>query len=653
LTALRGGLLSARAMTAGLLSLDMIVRTQVADAGRVADGVALTARPRLGGYVRVLSPPSCSRCAILAGRWYRWNQGFLRHPRCDCRHLPSAEADGGTLTTSPRRYFESLSEAEQRRVFTVAGARAIRDGADLSQVVNARRGMTTTVVGGRRLRTTTESTTRRGVRPGRPRLMPEEIYRIAGDDRDEAIRLLSQHGYLSGPTAAARLLVRRQLALAADQAADLNKLTVVRLRGLAKERGVKIPSGARKADIVRLLGGAADELEQMTVAQLRTLAGDRGVKVLSRDRKADLVAKLRASGASGRTGTALGDPNKMTVAQLRKLAADNGLRVPSGLRKADVIAHIRFWERGSARRRILVPEAAVKAPAPAAPRPGLPSELTGSGRDWKTLLREDTGMVPVPVRDLEVPGAGGYILKSGQAYRIDGVVYLVEDEATSAREFMRALTAQRVVEEFRAVHDSLPGASRYQSGYAWLAGRNPADAYWAERYNRPDFVSAATAGDGGVRMWNRRGDVLGPLASRDSLMHEFGHNVSSVAAHLDLHDHSRAWTSAADSDAVARRPTNIGYTGDLMYRARRIDWQYRAGKGYPLGVTEYGKSSVMEDYAESMAFYLAGEIGQGQIKRGGPRLPIYFRDLFPARAAVLDRLFPEIARRQRAAIAAR
>jgi hypothetical protein len=78
-------------------------------------------------------------------------------------------------------------------VFGQAGAAAIRDGADLGQVVNARRGMYTAA--GRSL--TVESTTRRGVAPGKVRLMPEQIYREARGDRDEAIRLLKRFGYLT------------------------------------------------------------------------------------------------------------------------------------------------------------------------------------------------------------------------------------------------------------------------------------------------------------------------------------------------------------------------------------------------------------------------------------------------------------------------
>jgi hypothetical protein len=176
----------ARGMAAGRFALDLIVRTQVADACRVADGVALTARPQLGGYVRMLSMPSCARCVLLAGKRYRWNTGFQRHPRCDCRHIPAPEDAAGDLRTDPRSYFHSLPASEQDRVFTQAGAQAIRDGADIGRVVNARDGMYT--AGGHTFTHTAAQ--------ARPRLMPEGIYAEAKGDRQEAIRLLKLHGFL-------------------------------------------------------------------------------------------------------------------------------------------------------------------------------------------------------------------------------------------------------------------------------------------------------------------------------------------------------------------------------------------------------------------------------------------------------------------------
>jgi hypothetical protein len=77
-----------RALASGGVVLDLIVRTQVADAGRVADQVAMVARPRASGYVRMLVGRSCSRCAILAGRRYGWSAGFQRHPRLPMRLHP-------------------------------------------------------------------------------------------------------------------------------------------------------------------------------------------------------------------------------------------------------------------------------------------------------------------------------------------------------------------------------------------------------------------------------------------------------------------------------------------------------------------------------------------------------------------------------------
>lgn len=184
-----GGASPARAMTAGGFTLDLIARTQVADAGRVADGVAIASRPQLAGYVRVVAGKTCARCLILAGKRYRWNAGFLRHPRCDCRHVPVAELADGDVT-NPRAYFESLDPGAQDDLLGKAGAQAVRDGADMARVVNARRGVYT--ADGRQF--TTEATTRRGI--GRPvRLMPEQIFRDA-KDRDDAIRLLRLHGYI-------------------------------------------------------------------------------------------------------------------------------------------------------------------------------------------------------------------------------------------------------------------------------------------------------------------------------------------------------------------------------------------------------------------------------------------------------------------------
>ncbi|MET0521485.1 MAG: hypothetical protein ABW156_05840 [Jiangellaceae bacterium] len=183
---IKGGATTGQALASGRYMLDLITRTQVADAGRVAVGTAVAARPQVTGYVRMIVGKTCSRCLILAGRRYRWNAGFNRHPRCDCRHVPFAEDVPGDIQTNPKAYFDSLDRAGQDELLGKDGAEAVRSGADIAKVVNARRGIQT--ADGRLY--TREAAGRR------PRLMPEQIFRDA-KDRDDAIRLLRLHGYIT------------------------------------------------------------------------------------------------------------------------------------------------------------------------------------------------------------------------------------------------------------------------------------------------------------------------------------------------------------------------------------------------------------------------------------------------------------------------
>lgn len=245
--ALDKGWALAPAMRAGRASVRRIAHTQIGDAGRAAAGVDIAARPGVG-WTRMLTGKSCSRCAVLAGRVYRWNAGFDRHPQDDCVHVATSAAAAlrEGLVDDPKVYFDSLSREEQDKRFTKAGAQAIRDGADIGQIVNARRGMSTagrdqfgnrvgrlapTQVFGQDVFTTLEGTTRRGLAGQRliaegarlsgeraetvrritrkgevervvtrqrvqiPRLMPETIYQMA-KDRDDALRLLRRFGYI-------------------------------------------------------------------------------------------------------------------------------------------------------------------------------------------------------------------------------------------------------------------------------------------------------------------------------------------------------------------------------------------------------------------------------------------------------------------------
>lgn len=195
LTGIKAGLSVDRAMATGLNELLLMSSTQVSDAGRVAGGVAIASRDTETGYIRMISSGACSRCAILAGKFYRWNAGFERHPRCKCFHVPAnLSSPAASMRTDPYEYFDSLSSADQDRIFGVANSAAIHDGADIYQVVNAQRGMNAAGM------KTTEGTSKRGYYRGisgsKVRLTPEAIYKLNGNDRVAAMADLEKYGYI-------------------------------------------------------------------------------------------------------------------------------------------------------------------------------------------------------------------------------------------------------------------------------------------------------------------------------------------------------------------------------------------------------------------------------------------------------------------------
>lgn len=155
---------------------ERLVESLVQDAGRAAESVAVATRTEIG-WVRQLTPPSCSRCVVLAGRIYRYSDGFLRHPGDDCITVPVKEGDD-TRVEEPLE----LVRKRQVRGLSKADIKALEDGADFGQVVNVRSRKAGLSEAGRVL-----------ARAGRP--TPEGIYRSTGS-RDEALALLKRHGYI-------------------------------------------------------------------------------------------------------------------------------------------------------------------------------------------------------------------------------------------------------------------------------------------------------------------------------------------------------------------------------------------------------------------------------------------------------------------------
>ncbi|MEV5542803.1 hypothetical protein AB0L13_38875 [Saccharopolyspora shandongensis] len=82
--------------------------TEISDAARSAVQIAETAHPGAAGHERVVRLPACDRCIVLAGKFYRYSTGFLRHPRCDCTMVPVSRAGwrDGQPENTPAELFE-------------------------------------------------------------------------------------------------------------------------------------------------------------------------------------------------------------------------------------------------------------------------------------------------------------------------------------------------------------------------------------------------------------------------------------------------------------------------------------------------------------------------------------------------------------------
>jgi hypothetical protein len=155
--------------TATSEAFDRLVASLVQDAGRTAAAMDLARRPALTGHVRSLNLPSCSRCVILAGRVYRYSEGFKRHPLCDCLMTPTTDAVGQDLVTDPG---EALARGQVTGL-SKGDLKAIENGADLGKVVNVRSKKAGLTVG-------SSVITRGG------RLTPQGVMKVASD-RTEAL----------------------------------------------------------------------------------------------------------------------------------------------------------------------------------------------------------------------------------------------------------------------------------------------------------------------------------------------------------------------------------------------------------------------------------------------------------------------------------
>lgn len=100
------------ALAVGGRWLDMATETIVADTARSAVTTGITIRPDIDGYVRSTGGQACTRCLVLAGKFYPYSAGFARHPRCHCMHTPVSRARAHDFTETVAVHAADLSSLD-------------------------------------------------------------------------------------------------------------------------------------------------------------------------------------------------------------------------------------------------------------------------------------------------------------------------------------------------------------------------------------------------------------------------------------------------------------------------------------------------------------------------------------------------------------
>jgi hypothetical protein len=115
---------------------------------------------------------------------------------------------------------------------------------------------------------------------------------------------------------------------------------------------------------------------------------------------------------------------------------------------------------------------------------------TFTREDWDSVLPRNTDPNhPVRIEGFRTPG--GYEMQHGVAVRRDGITYIAE---TTEDDINNPYHMGQIAKELEEFHKQFPDRGKYQHTYFWIRGRNPADEFWAKKYNTPNFKSAATGG---------------------------------------------------------------------------------------------------------------------------------------------------------------
>lgn len=402
--------------------------------------------------------------------------------------------------------------------------------------------------------------------------------------------------------------VTKAMALAAKQKWKLPKGTIAELQdALAKIQAAPVPS------VTELMDSKGLTAEEATKEYKRLHRNSVNTAWKHKTRHQAAIDILLRQDAKGKAGGV--DAATEAVGGIENLDPNNPKHMDLMLAKGD--APKALYTLTPAEKDALV----------SAGKPLPPGNVGPQARWYDKLGALKAGDPPIPVVGLVTEG--GYHVHSGWAYKdTSGRAYLVEARAgeTVEQTLARAAETQKLVD---GVLEGVPAEHRgVLRGVQLVEGANPKDAYWAEQYNTPGFVSGATGGMGGITVWN------GQTPKPTTVAHEFGHNVDPHLGGLaGMGSDSPQWEAVASLDAVSSSAWSGKY---VETRLTEFVKPVHLGEG---GVTSYGNNSPGEDFAESVRLWLKdrreGKIGYDKTTGNNLR----FSDVFPERARHLDALF--------------
>lgn len=181
----------------------------------------------------------------------------------------------------------------------------------------------------------------------------------------------------------------------------------------------------------------------------------------------------------------------------------------------------------------------------------------------------------------------------------------------------------RDLDAISALHAQLPADRRYLQQVTLSREANPADAYWAQRYNMGGFESAATGGGHTVTIYNGR------ATTESTLRHEYGHLLDdSLKVDGVRFADSSTWATAVEADRVL--PDRVPGLGQLVDNDGRVLYATSTQSA----VSAYGSKAAAEDYAESVRLFLLDRRDGYLASSDGVRYT--FAELYPERAKLLQ-----------------